>query len=701
MNFLKKLLNLGIHEGLSQNEQKLVRLLNLICTSWYGLIIAFIVLDAIFSSFYELWTNAIGHGSQFLMLILVQWLHHKRKLTAARLVFLSSSMLQFFAFCNLILPGKLIEFYYLIILIFSLLFLHKRIYHIIYFVVVLAAFFLPNYLFQIYGEVMEGNHISNIMMFLSVFLLVNYFKKVNTDSEKQLEEQKNEALHDKQIIEVQKKELEDLHNYQNQFFVNVAHEIRTPLTIIKGNTSKLHKQFQDIDTETVEALQRIELQNEKIQEIVNSVLDLAKIDTNTFVLEETNISINQLVQQIYFSFSSNFQNKGIAYHFNDNNTPDTIIKGDLKNLERAINNLLVNALKYCEKNDTVTISLQQETTLVKIEVTDTGIGISEEHINKIFQRFYQVNNSVNRASGSGIGLAFSKEIIQQHKGSISVKSTPNVATCFTIKLPIAQNSSNTNAIPKNSQNEVVRKEVALFTRQDQSILLVEDNIEMRAYLKDVLQAYTIYEATNGLEALEVLKAQEIDFIITDYMMPQMDGYEFIKTVKTEGYCTPILMLTARTDFGGKMNVLQLGIDDYITKPFEEQELLIRVNNALQNNQKRTQYLAEEPLVDTLITEEDFSIQLQEYIDTNCKNNQLGIPDICDHFALSTSSLYRKVKCKTGLSPKEFITEVRLQKARKLLLENNQLTTKDLATEIGYTNYTHFANLYFERFGKQL
>ena len=539
------------------------------------------------------------------------------------------------------------------------------------------------------------------MMFLSVFLIINYFKKVNTDSEKQLEEQKNEALHDKQIIEVQKKELEDLHNYQNQFFVNVAHEIRTPLTIIKGNTSKLHKQFQNIDTETVEALQRIELQNEKIQEIVNSVLDLAKIDTNTFVLEETNISINQLVQQIYFSFSSNFQNKGIAYHFNDNNTPDTIIKGDFKNLERAINNLLVNALKYCEKNDTVTISLQQETTHVKIEVTDTGIGMSEEHINKIFQRFYQVNNSVNRASGSGIGLAFSKEIIQQHKGSISSKSTPNVATCFTIKLPIAQNSSNENNIPKNSQNELVRKEVALFTRQDQNILLVEDNIEMRAYLKDVLQAYTIYEATNGLEALEVLKAQEIDFIITDYMMPQMDGYEFIKTVKTKGYSTPILMLTARTDFEGKMNVLQLGIDDYITKPFEEQELLIRVNNALQNNQKRTQYLAEEPLVTTLITEEDFSTQLQEYIDTNCKNNQLGIPDICDHFALSTSSLYRKVKCKTGLSPKEFITEVRLQKARKLLLENNQLTAKDLATEIGYTNYTHFANLYFERFGKQL
>ena len=700
MNQLKKLLNLGIHDGLTQNEQKLVKLLNLICVSWYGLIIAFVVLDAIFSSFYELWTNGIGHGAQFLMLMLVQYLHYKRKITAARLVFLISSMLQFFAFCNLILPGKLVEFYYLIILIFSLLFLHKRSYHLLFLFGTLAAFFIPNHLYHFYGKEMEGNHISIIFMFLSVYLLVNYFKTVNQDSEKLLEEQKNEALNDKHLIEKQKKELEDLHSYQNQFFVNVAHEIRTPLTIIKGNTSKLNKQFQSIDKETVETLQNIELQNEKIQEIVNSVLDLAKIDANTFVLEETEIEINQLVQQLYISFTSNFQNKGIAYHFIDNTTNPLSVKGDLKNLERAINNIILNALKYCEKDSEVTVDLFQETDSVRIEINDTGIGIANDQLDKIFNRFYQVNNSVNRAGGSGIGLAFSKEIIQKHKGKITVKSTPDVSTCFTIELPTTP-STNHVATHVETPQDSTQKTIVTEPTKDQSILLVEDNTEMRSYLKSVLNAFTIHEATNGLEGLEVLKTQNIDFIITDYMMPQMDGYEFISAVKKEGYCTPILMLTARTDFEGKLNVLQLGIDDYITKPFEEAELLIRINNALQNHKNRTNYLAEEPLDESVIIEGDFSLQLQEFIENNCKNNHFGIPDICDQFALSTSSLYRKVKCKTGLSPKEFITEVRLQKARKLLLENHHVTAKDLATEIGYTNYSHFSNIYFERFGKQL
>ncbi len=252
-------------------------------------------------------------------------------------------------------------------------------------------------------------------------------------------------------------------------------------------------------------------------------------------------------------------------------------------------------------------------------------------------------------------------------------------------------------------------EIALAEKKDtisphsterKTILLVEDHQEMREYIKTILSQYNIIEATNGIEALTHLENHTIDYIITDYMMPQMDGLQFIKELKARDNNLPILMLTARADTETKINVLRLGIDDYITKPFEEEELLLRINHGLINFSNQQTFIKEEKVEVSETKDVKFTKSLQSYIQDNCTNTSFGISDLCEEFALSQSSLYRKVKSITGLNTKEFITEIRLQKARQIRESNNGVTLKELVFSLGYKNSTHFNNLYEKRFGEK-
>lgn len=689
-------INIGVHEGLTKSEEKLVKLLNFICLIWYCVTILFIVSDYFIVENYL--GVVIGYVFQVLLFILVQFLQSKRKYIAARILFVSFSHLLVFAFCNAIIPGNFVDLFYILTPLFGLMFFESRIIHYTLLVASILSFVLPNEIWHNYDPSLFSDPTTIPIFFVSVFLLVTYFRNLNLKNEKRLIEQKNIALEAKKLIGYQKKELEDLHKFQNQFFVNIAHEIRTPLTIIKGNISHLSE---NEDSEIKETLQ---LQSNKIQRIVKDVMDLAKMDSNEFVLNTEEVSFSSFVNTIFNSFYSSFHSKNIDYQFLDTTSKANMVLVDKLYLESAISNILTNALKYTEENGQVSLLIEHENDQVILKIIDSGIGIPETELSKIFNRFYQADNSINRSGGSGVGLAFSREIIKKLKGALTVKSQVEKGSSFVITLPV---SSISNDIKTEVENKEIIEENKIDKKcvkgDKQTILLVEDNRDMQTYIQNVLRDYHVVSAYNGVEGIEKLANNKVDYIITDYMMPKMNGEEFIEKIKTENNSLPVLMLTAITDIQTKFRMLRLGIDDYITKPFEEEELLLRIKNGLKNYSNQQQYIKteniqiEETRQNTINA--SFLNKLEEYIENNCKNEKFGILDICDELAVSQSTLYRKVKSLTGLNTQEFITEVKLQKAHRIFNQNEMLSLKEIGYKVGFLNYTHFGKLFEQRFGK--
>lgn len=705
MRKLKKLIlsnfEIGITNDLARNDKKLVKFLNFICFTWYIIILFFAATDYFWEENYL--SILMVHTFQFCVLLCVQFLQHKHKYKASRVLFISVSLFQFFVFSNFILKSYLIEFFYILIPLFSLLFLKERWLHYLYLGLSVAAFMLPRYVIDLYDNNMFGDPTTFPILFVAIFLLVTYFKSLNIQNEAILEDKNKGILEDKALIESQKKELEEFQDFQHQFFINVAHEIRTPLTIVNGQANKLNRLVGG-DEDFLEPIESIKYQSQKIQKIVTEVLDLSKMEAKSFQFKKTNNAIVSILSKIHFSFLPNFKEKNIDFLFVNHLKKDVLTFSDPIYLEMAINNIISNALKYTGQNGTVSILLKNENDeVVSISIEDNGVGISDQNIDKIFNRFYQEDTSINRAGGSGIGLSFSREVILNHNGTIQVKSKQDVGTTFHIELGIAGfqelekieqdidkvDKATTNATPLNGA--------------DRSILIVDDQREMRDYLKSILNTFTIYEAENGKEALGLLGNVKPDLIITDYMMPEMNGYDFVlETKKIELDC-PIVVLTARADVDGKLGFLRLGIDDYITKPFNEEELLIRIDYLLSNQKEKLKSIAEEEAATNpqeYAEENEFIEEVKGHIERNMASEIFGVVELADLLFITERTLYRRIKSHSGLTPNGLIREVKLSTARRLIEQGVATTVKDLADQLGYKNTSHFANLYEKRFGKR-
>lgn len=673
---LRKNINIGVVEGLTKSEEKRVKLLNFICLIWYGVTVLFIITDYFIVEEYA--KVLLGYFFQVTLFIVVQYLQHLKKYVAARVLFVTLSHLLVFMFATVIIPGNFVDLFYILTPMFSLMFFENKKLHYFYLLLAILSFVFPTYWWETYPPGLFSDPVTIPIFFVSIFLLVNYFKNLNLKSEA--------------ILKKQKKELEEVYNFQNQFFVNIAHEIRTPITIIKGNINKL-------SNENIDITNTLKTQTKKIQRIVNDVIDLTKMDSNDFFLNLEEIEISPFISKIFNSFHLNFQNKSINYQLFDTTNDCVIIKADKLYLESAISNVLTNALKYTKIEEDVSVIIEQTNENVIIKIKDTGIGIEEKEIEKVFKRFYQSDNSINRAGGSGIGLAFSKEIIQKHKGKIEIESKKDVGSSFIITLPIYDFKSKNRVF----ENTPIEENILVsnpFAKDKKTILLVEDNNDMQVFISEVLSSYNIIEAVDGLEGLEKLNNHKIDYIITDYMMPNMNGAEFVKTVKNKNVTTPILMLTAKSD--AKIEMLRLGIDDYITKPFEDEELLLRIEHGLNNYANQQRYIETEKIPNSETIQDNVASKLLKdltvFIETNCTKEKFGVVDLCEEFAMSKSTLYRKIKSLTGLNSQEFITEVRLLKAKEIMINNEFLSFKEVGYRIGFSNYNHFKKLFEKRFG---
>ena len=511
---------------------------------------------------------------------------------------------------------------------------------------------------------------------------------------------------DKAIIEKQSFELQKLNDLKSEFFANISHELRTPLTLAQGNIALLTDEVKG-DSQVKHA-SNARRSLSQLSRMVEDLLDLSKFELGRFKLQLQSMNMATFLKRTTSSFASLAEDRQVSLNFINESATEPFAEIDVRQFEKVVNNILYNAFKFTKPGDTILVTLSQEEGKAVVSVSDTGRGISSEDLPNIFHRFYQANNHDHQV-GSGLGLAIVKEIVDLHHGSIEVESEEGRGTQFrifidvTASVPIEDEASNVNV------NDFIEDKLLNLKTSEPTILLVEDNLEMQDFLVEILGKYfKIEKANNGIEALEKLKEVNPSLIISDVMMPVMDGFTLLEKLKSKGSASsiPFILLTARAASEDRLRGLRLGVDDYITKPFDREELLVRVVNLFENLQHRLRWAAEnqddQTIIQGKVDDEDSELieRLKEFIEFNISNAKLSIPELASVVAMSDRQLYRKTSEICGMTPNQLIMEVRLQTARKLLLSGEIVKLSQLAMEVGIGTPAYLSKMFYQRFGKR-
>lgn len=500
----------------------------------------------------------------------------------------------------------------------------------------------------------------------------------------------------------QKKEAERIHELdllKLKFFTNVSHEFRTPLSLIMAPMEKMLKQTNE--PEQKKQYQLIYRNARRLLALVNQLLDFRKLEMRELRLYPSLGDVVGFVKEVSHSFTDIAGAKHINFNFTTDIT-SLQISFDSDKLERILFNLLSNAFKFTPEYGNIEVIVSVQEQYVSIQVKDSGIGIPVEDQDKIFERFFQhdVPGSILN-QGSGIGLAISKEFVRLHQGSISVESEPGKGTCFTVLLPVTEPVVETIAPVSEEHTEQPEKS----SRKRPVILIVDDNEDIRFYLKDNLRRnYTVYEAVNGAEGWEKTKQLQPDVIVSDVMMPVMDGMELCRNIKNDKHTShiPVILLTARSAAEPKMEAFQVGANDYITKPFSFEMLQSRIRNLLaQQDAMRKLFQKQLEVNPTEISitsvDEQFIRQSIDTVEQNISNPDFSVEDLSRALHMSRVALYKKLLALTGKSPLDFIKTIRLKRAAQLL-EKSQFTISEIAYEVGFNNPKYFARTFKKEFG---
>jgi len=513
----------------------------------------------------------------------------------------------------------------------------------------------------------------------------------------------------------QAEKLKEMDQQKSRFFANISHEFRTPLTLIKGpaenalqsNSASLTKKDTLMIRDNANRLLRL----------VNQLLDLSKLDANKLTLSPKDGNISQFLRAIGSAFSSHARQRNVDYRI-DVPEKDICVSFDHDKLEKILYNLLSNAFKFCADKGKVVFSADIEQNDLIMEVSDNGIGIPQKQLPFIFDRFYQTDGSHTREyEGAGIGLALSRELITLMHGNIDVMSDLDHGTTFTVTIPVKRISE--AALTENAEKKKDLPSIEIQKRQLSEgssnggkvqpnvpiILIVEDNADMREFIKKQLaDEYNILEAANGKTGLEIARADVPDLVITDLMMPQMDGMEFCRLLKTDERTShiPVIMLTAKAGQEQKIEGLETGADGYLTKPFDKKELKVRVKNLITQRQQLRERFSREILLEPkkiaiAPMDEQFLQKILDRIEMNLSDPEFGVPQLQDDLAMSKTQLYRKMKALTDRSPGEFIRNYRLKRAAQILAQQGDNVTQ-VAYSVGFNNLSYFAKCFKELFG---
>ncbi len=529
------------------------------------------------------------------------------------------------------------------------------------------------------------------------------------------------------LEQLEAEKMHEVDRMKSRFFANISHEFRTPLTLVLGPLEKWREKAHDRDEK--KDLGVAARNAHRLLRLVNQLLDLSKLEAGALKLRASRINIVPLAKGIAYSFETSDGTRGVALKVGVEEE-EIEVYCDKEMVEKILSNLLSNAFKFTPKGGSVTCTVKRNsvpshkgmTEVAEINVSDTGIGISPEQLDRIFDRFYQIDASQTREhEGSGIGLALVKELVELHHGAIRVQSEVGKGTTFTVRLPLGRGYLKDDEIVETSVAtetavqelevgvaEETKEEMGLEVGKGENpiILVVEDNAEMRAYIKDYLiSAYQVAEARDGAEGIE--KAQEIipDLVISDVMMPRKDGYELCKTLKLDLKTShiPIILLTAKAASENKVEGLETGADDYLIKPFEPKELLARVKNLIELRRKlRERFRASAPLKpgEIAVTSMDdaFLSKVMAAVKQHMSDEHLRIDALGIEVGMSRVQLHRKLTALTNLSPGEFIRYIRLHRAMDLL-QKDAGTVSEIAYTVGFSDPSYFSKCFHKQFGK--
>lgn len=560
-------------------------------------------------------------------------------------------------------------------------------------------------------------YILYLVLFFVVLLFIRHrgIQKIKRQFAVEKEKQEAQLLIEQERQEV--KRMQELDQLKTKFLTNVSHEFRTPLSLIMAPVDKM---LTRADQEQQQQLGMIRKNARRLLHLVNQLLDFRKMEVQELKLHNKPGDIVKFIKEISLSFTDIAEGKEIGFLFDT--TVDSILTSfDHDKIERILFNLISNAFKFTPPGGQVSVLLNVDKeagndTSLEIKVIDTGIGIPHEKHSKIFERFFQHDipeSMINQ--GSGIGLAITREFVKMHGGEISVESEPDHGSCFIIKLPLIiyagseVNISGKDEVDIENWNGISRNESKTVPKQQRTnrkpvVLLVEDNDDFRFYLKDNLKdVFFLIEASNGREGWQKALSQHPDIIVSDISMPEMTGIELCKKLKNDKRTShiPIVLLTALTGEAEQIKGLEIGANDYMTKPFNFEILFSKIKNilTLRDTYKRTyKKQMDVQLQETPLENEDEKLlrSIVEYIEQNILNESLSVEELSRKMNMSRGSLYNKVLALTGKSPVEFIRSIRLKKA-VYLLENSQMTISQICYEVGFNTPKYFTKLFKEEY----
>ncbi|MDX2249890.1 MAG: ATP-binding protein [Bacteroidia bacterium] len=520
--------------------------------------------------------------------------------------------------------------------------------------------------------------------------------------------QKREAEMILRLQQAESENLREIDHLKSRFFANISHEFRTPLTLILGPLNQFLSG--KVQGEPAMLYRMMKRNAERLLQLINQLLDLSKLEAGRMQLKLIRADIYAFLRVQVGNFESLAESKNIRFHFTIP-SHNLIIAFDRDKLEKTITNLLSNAFKFTPEEGDVWFAVEKIGHKLEITIRDNGIGIPEDQLEHIFDRFYQVET--DEYEGTGIGLALTKELIELHQGEISVSSELGKGSVFVVKLPIDETSAPLEAeelilSPKiiPTVSPVLPESSSRLNSNLPLLLLVEDNEDVRAYLRTILQSsYKIIEAKNGNMGLECAQEAIPDLIISDVMMPEMDGIQFTRTIKTDTRTShiPVILLTAKAGRENKLEGLETGADDYLSKPFDEEELRIRVKNLLDQRRRMGAQFGkdiirlspEEIMVES--ADKQFLDRVIRVVETYMNNEDFSIEDMGSEIGLSRSQLHRKIKALTDQSPSVFLRTLRLKRAKQLL-EEKAGTSAEISYQVGFGSPAYFSKCFKDQFG---
>ena len=515
---------------------------------------------------------------------------------------------------------------------------------------------------------------------------------------------------DLKVEKLKREQEKQLHKIKQRFFTNISHEIRTPVTLLLGAVNSMTKGNEDL-----EKFSAIKHNGKRLLKLVNELLDLRRLERNKATLKVEKVDLVSFTHDIFLSFNHRANNRNIDYQFLSE-SKNIQVWLDKDEMEKVLYNLLSNAFKHSPGRGKIAVAIHELESAVELSVSDTGKGIPIQHLSKVFQRFYHIGIDDENSSkdGFGLGLAITHEIVTLHGGEISVSSTTGKGSRFCVTLLkgnahfpvnylIPQDGTLVDEIYNLKKGEFPQSMISNI--KGSQLLIIDDNSEIRNYLKELLEYdFKITLAENGNQAWELVMSEMPDLVISDVVMPELDGIAFTRTLKENPKTShiPIILLTARGSDDYHQYSLEIGADDFVTKPFDEDLLKARIINLLNNRYRMKEKIRNELIINPReitpsSTDQQFLHQLITMLDSNIDQGEFSVASLGKNLGMSHSIVYKKLKALTGYNLVEFIRDYRLKKAAQLLA-SGEVSVKEACFAVGFSDRKYFGAIFKKKFG---